>query len=118
MLEPVLKLLVDEPLLQQVNSCYCLQIYYLYLELSQLVELLLDLLFKVFDPRFDVIYATTMGGPNDATTNLHIMAYQYAFQWYQIGKGMAQAVVLLILVVLVSYLLLRLWNRASERNVQ
>ena len=23
---------------------------------------------------FDVIYATTMGGPNDATTNLHIMA--------------------------------------------
>ena len=67
---------------------------------------------------FDVIYATTMGGPNDATTNLHIMAYQYAFQWYQIGKGMAQAVVLLILVVLVSYLLLRLWNRASERTAQ
>ncbi|MCX7380039.1 MAG: sugar ABC transporter permease [Alphaproteobacteria bacterium] len=67
---------------------------------------------------FDVIYATTMGGPNDATTNLHIMAYQFAFQWYQIGKGMAQAVVLLILVVLVSYLLLRLWNRASERTVQ
>ena len=63
---------------------------------------------------FDVIYATTAGGPNDATTNLQIMAYQYSFQWYQMGKGMAQAIVLLILVVMVSYLLMRLWNRASE----
>jgi multiple sugar transport system permease protein len=63
---------------------------------------------------FDVIYATTAGGPNDATTNLQIMAYQYSFQWYQMGKGMAQAMVLLILVVMVSYLLMRLWNRASE----
>ena len=63
---------------------------------------------------FDVIYATTLGGPNDATTNLHIMAYQYSFQWYQMGKGMAQAIVLLLLVVIVSYLLMRLWNRASE----
>jgi flagellar biogenesis protein FliO len=32
------------------------------------------------------------------------------------GKGMAQAIVLLLLVVLVSYLLMRLWNRASESN--
>jgi multiple sugar transport system permease protein len=63
---------------------------------------------------FDVIYATTTGGPNDATTNLQIMAYQYSFQWYQMGKGMAQAIVLLLLVVMVSYLLMRLWNRASE----
>ena len=63
---------------------------------------------------FDVIYATTTGGPNDATTNLQIMAYQYSFQWYQMGKGMAQAIVLLLLVVIVSYLLMRLWNRASE----
>jgi multiple sugar transport system permease protein len=63
---------------------------------------------------FDVIYATTAGGPNDATTNLQIMAYQYSFQWYQMGKGMAQAMVLLLLVVIVSYLLMRLWNRAAE----
>lgn len=67
---------------------------------------------------FDVIYATTAGGPNDATTNLHIMAYQYSFQWYQMGRGMTQAVVLLLLVVIVSYLLMRLWNRASERTAQ
>ena len=67
---------------------------------------------------FDVIYATTMGGPNDATTNLHMMALQYSFQWYQMGKGMAQAIVLLILVVVASAILLRLWNRASARTAQ
>ena len=46
------------------------------------------------------------------------MAYQFAFQWYQMGKGMAQVIVLLLLVVIVSYLLLRLWNRAAERASQ
>jgi multiple sugar transport system permease protein len=63
---------------------------------------------------FDVIYATTLGGPNEATTNLLIMAYQYSFQWYQMGKGMAQAIVLLLLVVIASAVLMRFWNRAAE----
>ena len=34
------------------------------------------------------------------------------------GKGMAQAIVLLLLVVFASYLLMRLWNRAAERTAQ
>jgi len=78
--------------------------------------IVLVVLFRTMDSLriFDVIYATTLGGPNDATTNLHIMAYQYSFQWFQMGKGMAQAIVLLLLVVICSYLLMRLWNRASE----
>ena len=82
--------------------------------------LVLAVTFRTMDSLrvFDVIYATTMGGPNDATTNLHIMAYQFSFQWYQMGKGMAQAIVLLLLVVLTSYVLLRLWNRAAERTAQ
>ena len=84
--------------------------------LARAAFLVLVVLFRTMDSLriFDVIYATTQGGPNDATTNLHIMAYQYSFQWYQMGKGMAQAIVLLLLVVIVSYLLMRLWNRASE----
>ena len=82
--------------------------------------IVLAVLFRAMDSLriFDVIYATTLGGPNDATTNLQIMAYQYSFQWYQMGKGMAQAMVLLVLVVMVSYLLMRLWNRAAERTAQ
>lgn len=65
---------------------------------------------------FDVIYATTVGGPADATTNLHMLAFQYSFQWYQMGKGMAHAVVLLLLVVIASAVLLRYWNRLAERT--
>ena len=81
--------------------------------------IVLVVLFRTMDSLriFDVIYATTLGGPNDATTNLQIMAYQYSFQWYQMGKGMAQAIVLLLLVVMVSYVLMRLWNRAAESTV-
>ena len=82
--------------------------------------LVLAVTFRTMDSLriFDVIYATTMGGPDDATTNLLIMAYQYAFQWYQMGKGMAQAIVLLLLVVLASAVLLRLWNRTAETMAQ
>jgi len=82
--------------------------------------LVLVMTFRTMDSLriFDVIYATTAGGPNDATTNLLFMAYQYSFQWYQMGKGMAQAVVLLLLVVISSYVLLRLWNRAAENAAQ
>ena len=54
------------------------------------------------------------GGPDDATTNLQIMAYQYSFQWYQIGKGAAQVIILLLLVVMTSYMLLRLWNHTAD----
>jgi multiple sugar transport system permease protein len=82
--------------------------------------LILVMTFRTMDSLriFDVIYATTAGGPNDATTNLLFMAYQYSFQWFQMGKGMSQAVVLLLLVVAASYVLLRLWNRAAERVAQ
>jgi multiple sugar transport system permease protein len=82
--------------------------------------IVLVVMFRAMDSLriFDVIYATTAGGPSDATTNLHIMAYQYGFQWYQMGKGMAQAIILLLLVVIVSVLLMRLWNRAAERTTR
>ncbi len=82
--------------------------------------IILAITFRTMDSLriFDVIYATTGGGPNDATTNLSIMALQYSFQWYQMGKGMAQAIVLLLLVVVASAILMRLWNRAAERTAQ
>jgi len=76
--------------------------------------------FRVMDSLriFDVIYATTAGGPDDATTNLSIMSYQYAFQWYQMGTGVAEAIVLLLMVVVSSYVLLRLWHRTAESAAQ
>jgi ABC-type sugar transport system permease subunit len=46
------------------------------------------------------------------------MSYQYAFQWYQMGTGVAEAIVLLVMVVASSYVLLRLWHRSEENAVQ
>lgn len=82
--------------------------------------IILAVTFRVMDSLriFDVIYATTMGGPDDATTNLSIMSYQYAFQWYQMGTAVAETIVLLVMVVAASYVLLRMWNRAAESAAQ
>jgi multiple sugar transport system permease protein len=82
--------------------------------------ILLAVTFRVMDSLriFDVIYATTAGGPDDATTNLSIMSYEYAFKWYQMGMGVAEAIVLLAMVVASSYVLLRLWHRTAESAAQ
>lgn len=74
--------------------------------------------FRIMDSLriFDVIYATTVGGPADATMNLHMRAFFYAFQWYQMGMGMAYAMVLLLLVLVASALLMGYWRRAAERT--
>ena len=74
--------------------------------------------FRVMDSLriFDVIYAATVGGPADATMNLHMRAFFYAFQWYQMGMGMAYAMVLLILVFLASYFLMGYWKRAADQT--
>jgi ABC-type sugar transport system permease subunit len=42
-------------------------------------------------------------------------AFFYAFQWYQMGMGMAYAMVLLVLVFLASYVLMRYWRRSAEQ---
>jgi len=74
--------------------------------------------FRVMDALriFDVIYATTVGGPADATMNLHMRAFWQAFQWYSMGMGMAYAMVLLVLVFLASLILMGTWRRAAEQT--
>ena len=64
---------------------------------------------------FDVIYAMTMGGPADVTMNLHLRAFFYAFQWYNMGMGMAYAMVLLAVVYVASVLLMGYWRRAAAQ---
>lgn len=74
--------------------------------------------FRVMDALriFDVIYATTVGGPADATMNLHMRAFWQAFQWYSMGMGMAYAMILLVLVFIASHLLMGYWKRAAEHT--
>ncbi len=68
---------------------------------------------------FDVIYATTMGGPNDATTNLHDHGLPIFLPVVPDGQGHGRRrSCCSLLVVIASYLLLRLWNRAAESTAQ
>ncbi|MGP5036754.1 carbohydrate ABC transporter permease [Brachybacterium alimentarium] len=56
---------------------------------------------------FDVIYTTTKGGPVDATTNLHVLAYLEGIRNMNFGASMAILVVLWLLCYLISYFLLK-----------
>lgn len=63
---------------------------------------------------FDVIYTTTKGGPVDATTNLHVLAYLEGIRNLNFGAAMAALVVLWAICYLMSYLLLK--SRRKETS--
>lgn len=56
---------------------------------------------------FDVIYTTTKGGPVDATTNLHVLAYLEGIRNLNFGAAMTALVVLWIICYAMSYVLLK-----------
>lgn len=56
---------------------------------------------------FDVIYTTTKGGPVDATTNLHVLAYLEGIRNMNFGAAMAALVVLWVICYVMSYVLLK-----------
>jgi multiple sugar transport system permease protein len=63
---------------------------------------------------FEIIYATTRGGPLDATRTLHIMAYEEAYRWSNLGTAMAIVLVLWLICYVVSGTLLGLWQRQER----
>lgn len=74
-------------------------------------------LFRVTDSlkSFELFYATTRGGPLNATRTLHVTAYEEAFRWSSIGRAMAIVLVLWFISYVTSFFLMRLWERKSER---
>ena len=56
---------------------------------------------------FDIIYTTTTGGPVDATTNLHVLAYLDGIRHLNFGMAMTELIVLWLLRYLLSYFLLK-----------
>lgn len=51
---------------------------------------------------FDVVYATTRGGPGGATEVLSMYSYRQSFLNYNIGLGTASAIVALIITIILS----------------
>lgn len=60
---------------------------------------------------FDQIFALTGGGPNNATTSLGLLVYNYAFKSNQYGYANAIALVLFVIIGLISILQIRLSKR-------
>ena len=77
--------------------------------------MLLVMIFRAADAikTFEVIYATTRGGPLNSTRVLHIQAYEEGFRWANTGRAMAIVLVLWLIVYLVSLALTTLWRRQS-----
>ncbi len=56
---------------------------------------------------FAAVFAMTGGGPNNATTSLGLLVYNYAFKNNQFGYANAIAVILFFLIVVISIIQLR-----------
>ncbi len=79
--------------------------------------ILLVTLFRLIDSLkvFDIIYATTKGGPAGSTMTLHIQSYFEAIRWFRMGRGMVYLFVLWFLCFVFSKALSRLWSKALTR---
>lgn len=60
---------------------------------------------------FEVIVATTQGGPGDAAYTLPVMIWETAFVNFEMGDAAAASVVLLVLVAIIITLLVRVISR-------
>ena len=80
-------------------------------------NIVLITLFRLIDSLkvFDIIYATTKGGPASSTATLHIVSYFEAFRWNNIGRSMVYLFILWILCFVFAKFLSKLWNRMLMR---
>lgn len=60
---------------------------------------------------FDIIWAMTRGGPNDASSTLGILVYQFAYNYKKYGRSAAIAIILLVLGVAASAICNRVFKQ-------
>ena len=77
--------------------------------------ILVVLLFRVVDviKLFDIIFATTSGGPMFVTTTIPILVYKEVFQFYTLGSAIAKVLVLWVINYVVSFWLAGRWRKST-----
>lgn len=80
------------------------------------VALLLRTMFLFND--FDMVYLMAFGGPRFATTTLPLLIRSEAFDFHQLGLASAISVMMLVVLVVFSLLYLRFYARSEERLAQ
>ncbi len=73
-------------------------------------------LFRTIDSlkTFDIVYATTKGGPGNSTMLLQVKAYFTSFRHYNMGSALAMMLVLWVVVYLMSRVLVKFWAQSSK----
>lgn len=81
--------------------------------------ILIVLLFRVVDviKLFDIIFATTGGGPMNVTTTIPITVYKEVFQFYNLGSAIAKVLMLWAINYAVSFWLASRWQRSTGEAV-
>jgi multiple sugar transport system permease protein len=76
--------------------------------------ILIAALFRSIDSlkTFDIIYATTKGGPGSSTLLLQVKAYFESFRHYNMGSALSCMIVLWLVIFLLSRFLVKRWFRA------
>lgn len=72
--------------------------------------LMVGVIFRMIDNFriFDIIYASTRGGPAAATEVLSLFVYRQTFQYFNVGYGAAAAVIVLFIAVFIANLAAKL----------
>jgi len=65
--------------------------------------------------KFDIIWLMTQGGPLTSTTTLPIIIYNELFGRFNAGRASAMAVIVLIILGLVAFLYIKLFESTEER---
>lgn len=78
--------------------------------------ILIALLFRVVDvlKLFDIIFATTGGGPMSTTATIPIKVYKEVFIFHNLGSAIAKVLILWIINYLVSFWLAGRWRQSGE----
>lgn len=77
--------------------------------------LLIVLLFRVVDviKLFDIVFATTSGGPMFTTTTIPILVYKEVFKSYTLGSAIAKVLVLWMINYTLSFWLAGRWRKST-----
>ena len=65
---------------------------------------------------YDIIYATTQGGPGESSETLNILGYVLGFSYFRMGLGAALIVLFVLTVTVVSLLVLALKTSLDRRT--
>jgi multiple sugar transport system permease protein len=79
--------------------------------------IIIVLLFRVVDviKLFDIIFATTVGGPMNVTTTIPIMVYKEVFQFYNLGSAIAKVLMLWLINYVICFWLASKWRKSGAQ---